>query len=88
MKIEITDYKKHIRERLNVFIDTKSVKEMMFIKIEVLNLLDIINTKEIPTIGIEELLNNTIDIAKLKQDKLEDYGSLIMFLDKQFYEKL
>jgi hypothetical protein len=82
------DYKKHIFKNLERFIDTTSIKEMMFIKMEILSLMDRINHKNIETSGVESVLDNTIDIGKLNQDKDEDFGSLKMFIEKYFFEKI
>lgn len=87
-ELNVKDYKDYIMSKLDVFIDTKSVKEMIFIKMEVLFLMNKINTKQIDLSGISYHLDLFIDIGIKKQDKNEDYGTLRMFMDKDFFEKL
>ncbi|MCD8455159.1 hypothetical protein LNJ08_12240 [Tenacibaculum finnmarkense genomovar ulcerans] len=78
--LTVQDYKKHIRKKYDDFINTKSEKEMLFIKIEILNILNKLNQKsEKTTIDyLGELLNRYIKSPRIKE---YDEGIFIMNLE-------
>ncbi|MCD8450461.1 hypothetical protein LNI98_12250 [Tenacibaculum dicentrarchi] len=67
--LTVQDYKKHIRKKYDDFINTKSEKEMLFIKIEILNILNKLNQKSEKTIidSLDELLNRYIKKPRIKE---------------------
>ncbi|WP_179377385.1 hypothetical protein [Winogradskyella wichelsiae] len=90
MKITVKDYKDHIRKKLDNLLDSNSIKEMEFIKIEIIHLLDRINEKDISTEVIENQINELIEMFEkgYKTERLEPFNYLLIWIDNEFYNKI
>ena len=88
--LTIKDYKNRTREKLEHLLDSESEKEMKFIKIEIISLLDRINKNDISTEHIENQIDELIEMYEkgYKTERLEPFSALLLWMDKEFYDKI